>query len=179
MTPDRSPQPPSDVWVRRGLEVRRSPIADRGLFTVADIGVDELVWRLGGRLVSSAELVAHMAAENAEGRYVDTITVNEDEHLVLPAESTLHFSNHSCDPNVWHVGPYEVRARRAIAAGEELTIDYGTNSGAAGLRMACRCGADVCRGLVTSDDWQIAELQRRYEGHWVPALAQRISASRG
>jgi hypothetical protein len=66
--------------------------------------------------------------------------------------------------------------RRDVVVGEEATFDYGTQSGAPGFRMTCRCGTSSCRGVVTSDDWRDDELQRRYEGHWVPALQALIDS---
>lgn len=132
--------------------------------------------RLGGRLVSSADLRALIdaaAADPGHG-YVDTITVDDDRHLVMPPRSVAHFANHSCDPTLWHVGPYELATRRDVRAGEELTVDYGTNSGAAGFVMDCRCGSPGCRTRVTSDDWRRPELQARYDGHWTPGLQSRI-----
>lgn len=98
----------------------------------------------------------------------------EDQHLVLPPGSDVHFGNHSCDPSTWLTGPYELTARRDLQAGEELTLDYGTISGASGFQMTCTCGSALCRGETTSDDWKIAGLQERYAGHWPPALAERI-----
>ena len=41
--------------------------------------------------------------------------------------------------------------------------------------MRCDCGAADCRGVVTSEDWRRPDLQARYAGHWVPALAARIA----
>jgi uncharacterized protein len=100
--------------------------------------------------------------------------VYDDAHLVLPPNTPVHFGNHSCDPTLWLVGPFELGTRRGVTVGEEATIDYGTVSGAGGFRMACRCGAAACRGEVTSADWQRPELQRRYGSHWAPALQVRI-----
>lgn len=167
-------EPPAEVWSHPALTLLRSAISGYGLFARADIAADSRVFRLGGRLVSTAELDSLIADENANRRYVDTITVGEGRHLVLPPGTLVHFANHSCDPNLWHAGQYDVVARRDIHAGEELTIDYGTNSGAPGFEMPCTCGTAGCRTVVTSDDWRIVELQQRYEGHWTPALAQRI-----
>jgi len=172
------PDPPADVWIGPHLRVGRSSICGRGLFTRQPIVAGQVVWRLGGRLVDTAELDALIRDANAKGHYVDTITVFEGAHLVLPDHSIVHFANHSCDPNLWHDGPYEVAARRNIAAGEELTIDYGTNSGAPGFEMTCVCNSPDCRGMVSSEDWRIDALQRRYETHWVPALAARINNTR-
>lgn len=80
-------------------------------------------------------------------------------------------------PNTWHVGPYEIAARRDIHAGDEVTIDYRTTSGAAGFAMACSCDSALCRREITSDDWHRHELQARYGDHWVPALWRRIRQS--
>jgi hypothetical protein len=165
-----------DVWAHPSVVIGRSRIEGDGLFAIQPLARRELVLRLGGRIVSTVELEGLIAESDADPDrpYVDTISVDDDAHLVMPAGTIAHFANHSCDPNLWHDGPYDVRARRDIAAGEELTIDYGTNSGAPGFEMRCSCGAPSCRGRVTSDDWMLSELQRRYRGHWVPALARRI-----
>lgn len=121
-----------------------------------------------------AEACSSAAIADPALPYVDTITIYADAHLVLPSDTPIHFGNHSCDPTLWHVGPYELATRNDVRAGEEATIDYGTQSGAAGFRMTCTCGSAGCRRVVTSDDWRLPELQGRYAGHWVPALQQRI-----
>jgi SET domain-containing protein len=159
--------PPASVWAHPDVTVGPSPIEGRGLFAAADVPPGTLVLRLGGRVVGSADLVHRIAAADAGWTpYVDTITVGDDRHLVLPAGSAAHFANHSCDPTLWHDGPYRLVARRAVAAGEELTVDYGTDSGAAGFAMACACGSAACRGRVTGDDWRRPELRARYAGHF-------------
>ncbi len=168
--------PPTDGWMDARLVVRNSPIEGRGLFFADSLPVETVVLRLGGRLVSSAELDALMGQAEADpaAPYVDTITVYDEAHLVLPPNTPIHFGNHSCDPTLWHVGPYELATRRDVMAGEEATLDYGTVSGADGFRMACRCEAAACRGEATSADWRREELHERYRGHWVPALQERI-----
>lgn len=172
-------EPPSEIWIDARAAVSRSAIEGDGLFAIDAVTAGTILIRLAGRLVSSAELIELIAASDADpdAPYVDSLTVYEDAHLVLPLGSTVHFGNHSCDPNLWHVGPYEIGARRDIHAGEELTIDYATSSGATGFSMKCSCGSALCRGEVSSDDWRRRELQDRYRGHWVPALEDRISYS--
>jgi SET domain-containing protein len=168
--------PPSELWVDERVAVGPSAIEGRGLVAAAPIAAGTTVIRLAGRLVSSAELEALIAAAERDPSrpYVDTITVDEDRHLVFSPGTTAHFANHSCDPNLWIAGRYEIVVRRHVRAGDELTIDYGTISGVPGFSMACRCGSTVCRGAVTSDDWRDRELQVRYRDHWVPALQARI-----
>ena len=167
----RAPTPPSSPWLHDAIVVRDSAIAGQGLFSNETLDQGTVVIRLGGRLVDTDEL--RRLIETSE-HYVDTLTVFEDVHLVLPALTTVHYGNHSCDPDLWHVGPYEIATRRHVDAGEELTIDYGTQTGAPGFSMPCHCGAADCRGAVTSEDWRRADLRQRYAGHWVPALAERI-----
>ena len=172
------PPPPDGVWVDGRLVVRESSIEGRGLFFTEDVPAGTSVIRLGGRLVSSDEL-EELIAENVvgSGPYVDTISVDEDSHLVLPPGTDLHFGNHSCDPTLWHVGPYELATRRDVSAGDEATMDYGTNSAADGFEMECDCRSTDCRGRVTSADWQLPDLQHRYRGHWAPVLQHRIDAT--
>jgi uncharacterized protein len=170
--------PPGEVWIDDRLVVRESPIEGRGLFFSEDVRAGTTVIRLGGQLVSSPELDRLIAAAEADpaAPYVDTMTIYDDVHLVLPPDTVVHFGNHSCDPTMWHVGPYVIATRRDVTGGEEATIDYGTLSGADAFEMACRCGATTCRGRITSNDWQRADLQDRYRTHWVPELQRRISA---
>lgn len=168
--------PPQDCWVDERLVVGESPIEGRGLFVAEPVSCGTVVIRLGGRLASSAELDARIAAAKTDSSapFVDTITIFENVHLVLPPATPVHFGNHSCDPNLWHVGPFEVAARRDLKAGEEATIDYGTQSGIDAWAMTCRCRSERCRTRVSSDDWRVRDLQERYAGHWVPALQERI-----
>jgi SET domain-containing protein len=174
-----SEPPPADIRVDDRVVLGPSTIAGLGLFAADDIAEGAVVMRLGGHLVSSAALATLIADadRDAAAAYVDTITIDEDAHLVLPSGSVAHYGNHSCDPTIWHVSPYELATRRPVRHGEELTIDYATNSGADGFTMACECRSPICRGRVTSDDWRRPDLQARYRGHWTPALQQRIDRS--
>ena len=71
--------------------------------------------------------------------------------------------------------PCWLTARRAIAAGEELTSDYATMTSLAGWRMPCTCGSEDCRGAITGEDWRLPELGRRYRGRFSPFLNERIA----
>ena len=164
---------PSEAWLHPDIEVRESEIHGRGLFAIGSLDAGLVVVRLGGRLVGTEELRGLIARATMDA-YVDTVTIEEDQHLVLPAGTPVHYGNHCCDPTMWHVGPFEVATRRAVGADEELTIDYATNSGDATFTMDCTCGAMLCRGTITAQDWRRPELQERYAGHWIPALAELI-----
>lgn len=166
--------PEDDCWLHPGIDVRDSPIDGHGLFAGQPFAAGIVVSRLGGRLVSGAELRRLIA--DPEQPYVDTITVSGTEHLVLPPRRPNGFGNHSCDPNLGWVGAYELATRRAIRRGEELTNDYATSTAEPAYRMDCRCGSHLCRGTVTGDDWRRADLRARYGGHWIPLLLARIAA---
>ncbi len=136
------------------------------------------VVELGGRLVSSQQLRRLIACRDADPTlpYVDSIIADDDLHLVLPPGSAQHFGNHSCDPNLWWKDAFTLVARRDIPSDVELTNDYATSTADSAFCMACRCGSELCRGMITGDDWRRPELRRRYESRWVPALLKRLPA---
>jgi hypothetical protein len=170
------PLPAADCWLHPDVEVRPSRINGRGLFARRHINAGSAVSRVGGRLVSWAELQAIITAAALEPNrpYVDTIAVDEDVHLVLPGRRDNGYGNHSCDPNLWWIDAYTLAARRDIDADEECTNDYATSTGDEAFSMGCACGSALCRRLVTGRDWQLPALQLRYGEHWVPVLAARI-----
>jgi uncharacterized protein len=167
-------EPAADCWLHPHLEVRPSPIAGEGLFATAPIPSGTVVARLGGRLVTWAEL-DELFADPAIP-YVDTIAADGDLHLVLPPGRPIGKSNHSCDPNLWWTAPYTLAARRDLLPGEEVTSDYATSTAAPGFSLECRCGTPLCRGRITGTDWKRPDLQDRYGDHWTPALLALIHA---
>ena len=105
---------------------------------------------------------------------MDTITVGENLHLVLRAGQPNRYGNHSCDPNLWWADAYTLVSRRTIGAGEEVSSDYATSTGVAGVAMDCACRSSLCRSVITGEDWRRPELQARYGDHWIPMLLARI-----
>jgi uncharacterized protein len=73
--------------------------------------------------------------------------------------------NHSCDPNAYQTyegGAEFLVARRAIAPGDEISVDYNINI-TAGTAWPCNCGATRCRGIVEGDFFHLPrEWQREY-----------------
>ena len=163
-------------WLHPHVQVRASTIDGRGLYATQPLAAGITIATLAGRLVSDDQLRQLMHDAAASQRYLDTICVDDDAHLVLPPGQPIHYGNHSCDPNLWHTGADTLTARRDIRPGEELTVDYATQTVAPDFRMPCRCGAPACRLLITGDDWQLPAWRDRYRGHVVPAVAKRIAA---
>jgi hypothetical protein len=166
-------QPPAECWLHPGAEIFRSPIAGSGLRTSVPIAASERVAELGGRLVSTAELDALVRTSDV---YIDSITVDDGVHLVLPTGTPNHFANHSCDPTLWWADEYTLIARHDLAPGTELTTDYATGSSHPDFVMNCHCETYRCRQVITGDDWKIPQLQQRYAGHWIPYLQRLIDA---
>lgn len=72
--------------------------------------------------------------------------------------------NHSCDPNAWldEDSGLNVHARRDIARGEEICMDYSTFAGPKMAPFECHCGAPDCRGLIEGVDEYAPWLLQRY-----------------
>lgn len=71
--------------------------------------------------------------------------------------------NHSCDPNTWLTG-LDLVARRTIAPGEQITIDYATFCNETMAAFTCTCGAPTCRGMIRGDDYRQAFMEQ-YGAH--------------
>lgn len=163
---------PSECWLHPGVVVGASEIEGKGLFATQLIEAGVPVSRLGGSVVTAAELEARLAQQSSDRTvgYIDTITVGDGLHLLMPAGQANHYGNHSCDPNLWWIDVFTLAARRDIASGEEVTNDYGTSTGVPGFRMECHCGSPLCRKVITGEDWRNRALRSRYGQHWVPEL---------
>jgi SET domain-containing protein len=127
------------------LRVRRSHVVGRGLFAGTPIAKRAKIGEFEGEVIGLRE-----ARRRAKGRSV--IAIVELERHALDATHSrrgFRFINHSCDPNTFMrctAERAEFYARRAIARGEELTVDYGESHHDGRLR--CRCGAAGCRGFI-------------------------------
>jgi D-alanine-D-alanine ligase len=116
-------------------------------------------------LVTRTHAAAHWPAR--ERRWLEQYGYPlNDEVLVTWSSDPEQWApiNHSCDPNAWIEG-LDLVARRAIAAGEEITVEYATFVAGTGESFDCQCGAGDCRGKVTPEDWQLPEIRRRYAEH--------------
>jgi hypothetical protein len=164
----------ASCWLHPAVRVRYSPIAGRGLFTGEAILAGGVVASLAGRLVDGAELSRLLIVAGQEHRYLDTIGVEDDLHLILPTNEPVHYGNHSRDPTLWHSGAYTLVALRDLEPDTELTVDYATQTTEPDFRMPCNCGAADCRTVVTGEDWRLPGWALRYRGHVVPVAAARL-----
>ena len=106
-----------------------------------------------------------------------TIQIGDETHL--DADEPCRCLNHSCDPNGDLVlderGLPVVVAARAIAAGDEITVDYATFETRPGSTagIACACGAARCRGAILGWDDLPPEERRRLRSRALPYLRDR------
>lgn len=178
MTNDDEANRIGTCWLHPDVQVRVSAVAGSGLFAVRPLPAGTTVATLDGRLVDDGELRRLLEAATASGRYLDSICIDDNAHLILAPGQPIHYGNHGCDPNLWHTDARTLATRRDVRVGEELTVGYATQAVSADFRMPCRCGASACRQVITGNDWQLPQWRDRYQGHVVPAVAKRIAAQR-
>lgn len=112
------------------------------MFALSALPARRKLGEISGRLV---RLPA--ARRRIEGnRRIYFIELTRRHALDCSRGNAFRFLNHRCEPNCYLRVVnlrVEVYTLRAIAAGEELTLDYGETPHRGG--MTCRCGAPGCR----------------------------------
>lgn len=137
-----------------------------GVFATTFIPRGTIVWTLCqfDRIFTSTEAVD--MAPNYRALLERFGYIDSTGNYVLCWDSGRHV-NHSCDPTMLDLGDEFEVAIRDIAAGEQLTCEYG------GLnltgRLRCRCGSANCRGTVGGED--VLQLWRQWDGAVQHSLA--------
>ncbi len=119
-----SDTPPASGVLFVGAEVRDAGVAGRGLFVTAPVRRGTVVgcFTLGSAVATESEYVAACAARR--NPLMRTGTRYVGRYFTYGNESALYtYVNHAFDPSLLlHCGA--LFARRDLAAGDELTIDY-------------------------------------------------------
>ena len=163
-------------WSDPRLEVRNSTIEGNGGFARELIRAGETVVIIGGTPFTDDALKAFIPTVEQ----YDSIQIGEDLHLIdlsPDPRATNGSLNHSCDSNLWMADEVTLVARRDILPGEEITVDYAlfTTLPEWQLDKPCECGSPACRHIITGSDWQRADVQERYKGHFSPFVNERIN----
>jgi hypothetical protein len=152
--------------------VTDSPIHGKGLFACDHISAGEIVCVKGGYIFDRQRLSAmpdwYRAAEIQIADNLFIGPLHEQER-----EGSMIFSNHSCDPNIGVQGQIVFVALRDIEPGEELTHDWATTDDDE-YELECKCGSEICRRIITGQDWQKPELQQKYRGYFSQYLERKI-----
>ncbi|HEY0602743.1 MAG TPA: SET domain-containing protein-lysine N-methyltransferase [Herpetosiphonaceae bacterium] len=170
----------SQTWIDPRQVFSPSRTQGIGSFAREIIRRGEIVEIVGGTVMTDAEF---QAFARATPRF-NAIQIDEDRHLVEVPEITQRRAggslNHSCDSNLWLADEVTLIARRDIAPGEEITVDYALFTAEPEwiLEQSCRCGSEVCRHTITGDDWQRLDVQQRYYPHFSPFINVRIERLR-
>jgi hypothetical protein len=125
------------------LELRNSHIHGQGVFTTKSIGKHHVVCKVK---VVRTITQNHPLDTSKEELYHHCHWFPDGEMVLL--DKPFCYFNHSCRPNMFYYtlnrSMYCI-AIRAIAAGEELTLEYSLcNLG--GQEWECHCGLPECRG---------------------------------
>ena len=128
------------------VDAKPSAIDGRGAFAAEPVPARRKIGEIRGEPISVRE-----ARKRARGLARIMIVEVSEKRAIDASQSadSLRFTNHSCAPNAVlriRQGRVELYAMRAIAAGEELTVDYGESHHEGKLR--CRCGAPRCVGTL-------------------------------
>lgn len=131
---------------RQRVRIGASPIHRLGLFAVTAMPAETRILPYRGEKITKAESARRVAAGNA---YIFAFTERYDIDGQATT-NTARYCNHSCAPNCYTLANARtiwIVSLRAIAAGEELTYNYGY-----GLEdyaeYPCHCGAAQCCGYM-------------------------------
>jgi hypothetical protein len=157
---------------RRQLTVssRRSNIHGRGVYARRDIPEGTPVLEYTGERITKAEAARRekerlARRDRGQDHCVYIFELNARYDLDGRTEGNVaRLINHSCAANcrvdvlrgrIWII------ARRDIAAGEEVTFDYGFRF-SEWRHHACRCGATRCAGFIVAKDqrWRLLRIPR-------------------
>ncbi len=126
--------------------VRKSEIDGHGVFAAEMIAPRLKIGEIRGEAITCAE-----GRRRAATLHRIMIVEISPRTAIDASKSTdpMRFTNHSCQANARLAiiaGRIEFYALRAIAPGEEITVDYGETHHEGKLR--CRCGAPNCVGAL-------------------------------
>ena len=135
--PDRATAPHDDD---EALEVAR--LDDRrGLGVRARQG-----FATGGVMHRFAGVVSNQICQHS-------LQVDSERHV--SATRIIGYLSHGCDPNAeLDMTNFTLVARRPLAPGDIVTIDYAETEDRLYRQFACSCGAATCRGWIVGRDEQ-------------------------
>ncbi len=125
---------------QRSVFVAPCPVG-RGLFAERPFRHGELILRLDGPRYEREDPI-HFTEEGA-----NLLQTGLKSYIMLQPPGV--FANHSCDPNAGIAENRRMIAIRDIAPGEEICFDYSTTMDEGLWTLQCKCGSEICRGLVT------------------------------
>jgi SET domain-containing protein len=138
----------------RRIQVRQSGVHGKGVFALQDIAKGETVIEYIGEIISAQEAEDRHPHDPSDPNHTFYFQIDDDRVIdALHGGNSARWINHSCSPNCKPVvedARVFIKAKRNIAAGEELNYDYGliideplTKKLIA--QYPCWCGSPRCR----------------------------------
>lgn len=170
----------SSAWIFS----RRSSIHGRGVYACRAIPDGTRIVEYTGERITKAEAARREKRRLARGRrgqddcvYIFELNARHD----LDGRSRSNIArliNHACAPNCRakvQRGRIWIVARRDIAAGEELTFDYGFKL-SDWRHHVCRCGGAKCAGFIVAKDqrWRLRRIPRGERARVRASLLARV-----
>lgn len=147
MTDELPPKPGTrPAYQKFAVDVHTSRIDGQGAFAAEAIPARLKIGEIRGESISVDE--ARIRATRHERIMIVELSAKRAIDFSRSADP-MRYTNHSCAPNARlsiRNGRVEFYALRAIAAGEEITVNYGETHHEG--RLACRCGAPGCVGRL-------------------------------
>lgn len=143
--------PPGPVGMNGAVVIRPSAIQGWGGFAARDLRQGACVMEYVGERITKAESLRRCEADNP---FIFSLDDDWDLDGGVPW-NPARFLNHSCQPNCdaeCDEGRIWIVARRDIAAGEELTFNYGYDLQDY-REHPCGCGAAGCVGYIVAEEF--------------------------
>ncbi len=144
--PDPAAATGRPAYQKFAVDVRPSRIDGQGAFAAEPIPPRLKIGEIRGESISVQE--ARIRATRTERVMIVELSSRRAIDFSKSADP-MRYTNHSCKPNARlciRAGRVEFYALRAIAPGEEITVDYGETHHEG--KLACRCGAPGCAGWL-------------------------------
>ncbi len=146
MSADTPARPARPAYQKYAVEVAASPIDGQGVFAAEAIPGRVKIGEIRGESVTVEE--ARIRATRAERIMIVELSPKKAIDFSRSPDP-MRYTNHSCQPNARLVianGRVEFFSLKKIAAGAEITVDYGETHHEG--QLPCRCGAPGCRGAL-------------------------------
>ena len=134
------------AYQKFAVSVAPSRIDGQGAFAAEAIAPRLKIGEIRGESISVA--TARIRATRHERIMIVEVSAKKAIDFSKSADA-MRYTNHSCQPNARlciRQGRVEFYAVHAIAAGQEITVNYGETHHAG--KLACRCGTAGCIGRL-------------------------------
>jgi uncharacterized protein len=154
-------------WLNPKLRAQESAIHGLGTFATETIARGEVIAVYGGVVVPCSEIAEYRTKiPGLRGIQIS------DDFFLCPTERKGGLFNHSCEPKCGYRDSITTIAITDIKPGEEVTAGFHFTESVWGP-MKCKCGAPLCRGKMTPDDWKNPVIQEQYGEYFSPYLKEK------